>query len=211
MHRIFTDHQCVEIARNYADGMSVRELMDVYGRHRGPIYKALRDKGAPVPEHAGPRGKRRNTPEENQAIVAAWEAGLPVTAIAEQVHRSHDMIRRILRDHGFTPYPRRRRKPEESRRLNGAGYVLRRLAHDHPYSSMRAPSSGYVMEHRLVMAQALGRALRVWETVHHINGDKADNRLENLQLRIGRHGTGIALQCLDCGSSNIQPVRLEEN
>ena len=62
-------------------------------------------------------------------------------------------------------------------RINVSGYI-KIFKPDHP----NADVGGYVFEHRLVMEKHLGRYLTVKETVHHINHDKSDNRIENLQL-----------------------------
>ncbi len=60
-------------------------------------------------------------------------------------------------------------------------YVYIRLAPSDPFYPM-AKTSGYVREHRLIMARHLGRLLHRDEVVHHINNNKLDNRIENLEL-----------------------------
>ena len=71
----------------------------------------------------------------------------------------------------------RNRSTTKYRRETTRGYV-EVWKPDHPM----AQKSGYLMEHRLVMAEHLGRMLGPREVVHHLNGDRTDNRIENLEL-----------------------------
>ena len=72
------------------------------------------------------------------------------------------------------------------------GYVYIKLQPgDFFYPMATKKGMGYVLEHRLVMAKSLNRCLLPWEVVHHRNGDRDDNRLDNLELlpMQGKHNT----------------------
>lgn len=75
------------------------------------------------------------------------------------------------------------------------GYLRARVCADHPLGPKKGPGdSWYILEHRLILGQHIGRPLEDWETVHHRNGIVDDNRIENLELRVGQHGKGASYE-----------------
>lgn len=86
--------------------------------------------------------------------------------------------------------------PEGSRKRYPNGYVTVKR------------NGQWVYEHRAVTEEAFGRTLGANELVHHINGVRDDNRLENLQVM--RHGQppGQVFRCAECGSHNVEPVEV---
>lgn len=51
----------------------------------------------------------------------------------------------------------------------------------HGYSLIRI-NKKYVYEHRYIMEQSLGRPLKRNESIHHIDGNKLNNLINNLQI-----------------------------
>lgn len=88
-----------------------------------------------------------------------------------------------LRKHGSTDEPPSRKRSDSW--ITANGYKAMYMP-GHPMAN----TAGAVLQHRIVMAEALGRNLLPQETVHHINGIRTDNRIENLELWASSHPPG---------------------
>lgn len=158
-------------------------------------------------------GKKHLTTAEKAEMCRLYRDGTPVLQIEALTGRAHTTLYRVLADGGVKPRPRHGARGKASPRWRGGrsvtrqGYIEVAVPLDAPYACMLM-ANGRVLEHRLAMAQALSRPLEPHETVHHINGDRADNRIENLQLRSGKHGKGVRLLCRHCGSDDIEATEL---
>lgn len=78
------------------------------------------------------------------------------------------------------------------RRIRDDGYVdVAKSLVPTEYHSMLREDQGVVLEHRLVMAIHLGRPLEDWEVVHHIDHNRSNNDISNLELHSHLQHTGI--------------------
>jgi hypothetical protein len=156
------------------------------------------------------------TIERENWLVEQYESGRSQEDIARELGYNQAAISSRLRQLGVLTrcsVGRGENHPswKGGRTVDRKGYVRVLVPDDELHLVTRTMSGGYVLEHRLIMARALGRPLTKTETVHHINGNHADNRLENLQLRQGAHGKGVRMICLDCGSHNVAARSLTDS
>jgi len=144
--------------------------------------------GASIPSHST-WARGHNAKRGDVTYLAAMEDPNPsglcqcgcggVTPIALQTESRNGALkgthRRFMPHHGGKDYIGEARKQWKGGRITT----------DQGYSKVRVGDVGdrsYIYEHRLVMEQKLGRPLDQTENVHHINGDRLDNRPENLEL-----------------------------
>jgi hypothetical protein len=111
----------------------------------------------------------------------------------EHISLSHNLINGNTKSCGCSSSKFRRgnkHKLWKGGRCNERAYILLYMP-EHP----NARKNGYIFEHIFIMSQSLGRPLYPNEIVHHKNGIKNDNRLENLDLRlISQHLQGQSVE-----------------
>ena len=130
-----------------------RQIAEEIGSSSGAIMSAVRKFGIDIPQ----RAKRRTLVDHSEVAKQAYQKKWPNGRRGEEASNWQGGIKRSV---------------------GGGGRYIALYMPEHP----NATKDGYVMEHRLVMEDILGRFLEPTEIVHHINGDTRDNHPENLEL-----------------------------
>ena len=204
--RALSDEQAREVVKAYQDGATLKELGRQYGTTDVTIRNYLVREGITL-RIGGPATFW--TTERRTETVKRYFDGESQQQIANSLGINQVSVSIALRSFGIST--RRSQQLDNNprwkggRRIDGQGYVqVKPTRGDLEFVPML--STGYVLEHRLVMARTLGRPLLKTETVHHIDGNRQNNDPSNLQLRQGSHGKGITLRCSDCGSHRVEAV-----
>lgn len=204
-NRSLTPEQELMAIEEYLSGKSLEAVGDGFGVSLVTVRNIL--KRHRIDTRRAGNSRREWSPEQIEDIIERYRFnGESQDRIANTYGTSQTIISRILRKHDpdYGQIPSVRFK---SRVPAGGGYFYIMPGKDETSWTMRN-SAGYVLEHRHVMAEHIGRPLHEWETIHHKDGDRGNNSLDNLQLRINNHGKGVALQCGQCGSTHLEPLEI---
>lgn len=112
-----------------------------------------------------------------RARFGSWGRGL----VAAGLKVKEPIISKLCRERMIAAHKGRRSFAwKGGRYIDNHGYVMI-WNPSHP-NAKGGRDKSYVAEHRMVMSNHIGRPLLRTEQVHHINGDRSDNRIENLEL-----------------------------
>ena len=170
----FTKEKLLEL--HYGQNLSSTEIAKIYNCHRDTVFLALKRHGIT------PRGRIRKPMSDDlksNLIHLYVEQKLSTRTIGKILGKTHDYVSDKLKELGIvvddkvTALQSERNPDWKGGKTISQGYVE---------ISSRAIGPKRKREHQLVMENFIGRELHENEVVHHIDGDKLNNNINNLAL-----------------------------
>lgn len=170
--------------------------------------------------------------EVSVSSISIWVRDIPQPEKYTKKYKEKEKEKRLLRIKKERDLRRKKKFPSDEKikahihsvEKTGKGLLSRRLISGDGrwmipalsyYKGKKYIGNRYVYEHRIIIEESLGRLLEANEIVHHINGDKFDNRAENLSVmyrgdHTSKHSkkkTYIDLKCAFCGKEIKRELR----
>lgn len=162
---------------------STRLVADKMNLPLKTVHEVLRITGIPTPR----KGRRHNPYAacdiHSTKVLEMCDQGCSLAEMAEAVGTTGVEVKKFLRRNGVTKeFPKatygEKHYAWKGRLLDKDGYVLIHCK-GHPNARKH---THYIFEHRLVVEADLGRYLLPTEVIHHLDGDRQNNSVENLQV-----------------------------
>lgn len=176
-YKHLTSDQIREVLRLYQELKSTRLVADEMGVTLNQVKHAIERAGMQL------TGLRESACTPYAEELRQWaREGVAVSEMARRIGATRRTVARFLRIHEMerTPFVQigsTHPRWKGGRMLDKSGYVLVYRPGHH-----EANRHGQVREHRVVMEQKLGRPLQRGEVVHHIDGNRANNHPDNLEV-----------------------------
>ncbi len=184
-----------EVIRLYKSGATATAIADQLGTSQSVVLRRLDRFGV------GRRGRGRFSVIPLTPIVKLYQSGLSVGEVSRRVGVSKTAVRWRLKKAGV--------RIRQNVKVSLVGSA------NHQWRGGRTMSRGYVLisvghgvqipEHRIVMERQIGRPLTSAEIVHHLNGIRHDNRIDNLALTtLKDHEHQTYVKCLQARIRDLE-------
>lgn len=157
----------LSLKNEYMDGMSINSLANKYGVALSTIHGNLKSVETPM---RAARGKKI----DHQKAAEMYKSGMSTYAIAKIFVCTAAAILYAIKKHGICPRP-----PGGMKGILNSAYKGGIRTRKDGYNIVRGDSFK-LFQHRVKAQKVLGRKLKHNEHVHHVNGNRSDNRNKNL-------------------------------